>query len=76
MICLCFHFFCYTILAEVVSTAVVTLQSVEIFTTHEFIGSDPTVYFNCKGEEKIILPDLKKAHVLYAYKGQESWQVC
>ncbi|KAL1815985.1 hypothetical protein DCAR_0520344 [Daucus carota subsp. sativus] len=63
-----------TCFREVVSTAVVTLQSVEIFTTHEFIGSDPTVYFNCKGEEKIILPDLKKAHVLYAYKGQESWQ--
>lgn len=63
-------------MAEVVSTATVTLQSVEIFTTHEFIGANPTVYFNCKGEEKIILPDLKKAQVEYAFKGQESWQVC
>lgn len=68
-------FLCYiTCFREVVSTATVTLQSVEIFATHEFIGADPTVYFNCKGEEKIIFPDLKKAHVLYAFKGQESWQ--
>ncbi|KAL8149830.1 hypothetical protein AgCh_006735 [Apium graveolens] len=65
-------FLCY--IREVVSTATVTLKSIEIFTTHEFIGSDPTVYFNCKGEEKIILPDLRKAQVEYAYKGQESWQ--
>ncbi|MCD9637569.1 hypothetical protein HAX54_020936 [Datura stramonium] len=29
----------------------------------------------CKGENKTILPDVKKKHVLYIFKGEESWQL-
>ncbi|KAA8518835.1 hypothetical protein F0562_016391 [Nyssa sinensis] len=32
------------------------------------------VYFHCKEEKETILPDVKKAHVLYTFKGEESWQ--
>lgn len=56
-------------------SAVVTLDSIEIYNTHELFGSKPVVYFNCKGENKIFLPDVKDANVLYSFKGQESWQV-
>lgn len=55
--------------------AVVTLDSCAIFTTHEWFKSKPTVYFQCKDENRIVLPDVKETHVLYAFKGQESWQV-
>ncbi|RLN40269.1 hypothetical protein C2845_PM01G11390 [Panicum miliaceum] len=51
----------------------VTLDTVEIFTTHEWFGK-PTVYFRCNGENKIYLPDVKEAHTLYTFKGEESWQ--
>ncbi|TKV96764.1 hypothetical protein SEVIR_9G450900v4 [Setaria viridis] len=51
----------------------VTLNTVEIFTTHEWFGK-PTVYFRCNGENKTNLPDVKEAHMLYAFKGEESWQ--
>lgn len=56
-------------------SAVVTLSSIEIFTTHEWLEAAPTVYFTCKGENKTILPDVKKTHVSYSFKGEESWQV-
>lgn len=62
--------------AEVISSATVTLRSIEIFKTHELLTSKPTVYFKCKGENKTVLPDVKKAKVVYTFKDEESWQVC
>ncbi|MCL7048089.1 hypothetical protein MKW94_005251 [Papaver nudicaule] len=68
-----------------VSTGIVTLKSIEIFTTHGFLSTPifssyglvtaPTVYFNCQGENKTSLPDVKKRNSLYTFKGEESWQV-
>ncbi|XP_044485300.1 uncharacterized protein LOC123210864 isoform X2 [Mangifera indica] len=56
-------------------TAVVTLDSIEIYTTHEWIPkSKPTVYFQCKGENKTILPDVKRANHIYSFNKEESWQ--
>ncbi|XP_061366657.1 uncharacterized protein LOC133309831 isoform X2 [Gastrolobium bilobum] len=57
-----------------VLSSVVTLSSIEIFTTHEWLKATPTVYFLCKGDNRTELPDVKKKHVLYAFKGEESWQ--
>ncbi|KAL3623016.1 hypothetical protein CASFOL_031832 [Castilleja foliolosa] len=57
-----------------VLAADVTLNSMEIFKTHEWLPSKPTVYFQCKGEDKISLPDVKDKNVLYTFKGEESWQ--
>lgn len=56
------------------SSRLVTLDTVEIFTTHEWFGK-PTVAFRCNGENKTYLPDVKEAHTLYTFKGEESWQV-
>ncbi|XP_019705983.1 uncharacterized protein [Elaeis guineensis] len=56
------------------STETVTLGSIQIFKTHEFLARKPTIYFYCKGENKIILPDVKEKHFLYTFKGKESWQ--
>lgn len=56
-----------------VTAAVVTLHSIKLYKTHEWL-SKPTVYFQCKGENKTILPDVKKTKVVYAFKGEESWQ--
>lgn len=55
-------------------SAVVTLDSIAIFNTHEWLKVKPTVYFMCKGENKTVLPDVKKIDYLYTFKGQESWQ--
>ncbi|XP_066382044.1 uncharacterized protein [Miscanthus floridulus] len=55
------------------SSRQVTLDTVEIFTTHEWFGQ-PTVVFRCNGENKTDLPDVKEAHTLYTFKGEESWQ--
>lgn len=57
-----------------VFSGIVTLDSIEIFKTHELLPGRPSVYFNCKGESKIDLPDVKKTHVSYTFKGEESWQ--
>ncbi|KAI3447642.1 hypothetical protein Pfo_004307 [Paulownia fortunei] len=74
----CLLLFSCTILLSyssvLISAAVVTLDSIEIFTTHEWLPSKPTVFFHCKGENKIILPDVKEKHVLYTFRGEESWQ--
>lgn len=56
-------------------SAVVTLSSIEIFKTHEWLKVTPTVYFLCKADNKTVLPDVKKAHVSYTFKTEESWQV-
>ncbi|XP_028792347.1 uncharacterized protein LOC114748162 isoform X1 [Neltuma alba] len=57
-----------------VLSASVTLNSIEIFKTHNWLKVTPTVYFLCKEENKTVLPDVKKAHLLYTFKGEESWQ--
>ncbi|CAL9246518.1 unnamed protein product [Arabidopsis halleri] len=52
----------------------VTLDSIRIFTTHDWFSTKPTVYFQCKGENKTVLPDVKRTNVSYAFNGEESWQ--
>ncbi|KAL1822656.1 hypothetical protein ACET3Z_009434 [Daucus carota] len=59
---------------EYIETATVTLESIEILRTHEWLPVEPQVYFSCKGENKTFLPDVKKKNVVYAFRGQESWQ--
>ncbi|XP_058098964.1 uncharacterized protein LOC131243548 [Magnolia sinica] len=56
------------------SSKIVTLESIMLFNTHEWLVSEPTVYFHCKGENKTVLPDVKKTQFLYTFKGAESWQ--
>uniref|UniRef100_A0A5B6Z4L5 DUF7953 domain-containing protein n=1 Tax=Davidia involucrata TaxID=16924 RepID=A0A5B6Z4L5_DAVIN len=56
------------------SSAIVTLESIEIFKTHEWLTAKPSVYFHCKGDNKTVLPDVKEADVSYTFKGEESWQ--
>ncbi len=53
----------------------VTLVSLTIFTTHEWFLK-PDVYFQCQGEERKDLPDVKDKDHLYKFIGEESWQVC
>ncbi|ONL96742.1 hypothetical protein ZEAMMB73_Zm00001d028691 [Zea mays] len=55
------------------SSRQVTLDTVEIFSTHEWFGK-PTVVFGCNGENKTDLPDVREVHTLYTFKGEESWQ--
>ncbi|KAH7553451.1 hypothetical protein ACOSQ2_030140 [Xanthoceras sorbifolium] len=57
-----------------VLTAVVTLDSIQIYKTHEWLKAKPTVYFQCKGENRTGLPDVKNTGVEYSFKGEESWQ--
>ncbi|KDP29038.1 hypothetical protein JCGZ_16427 [Jatropha curcas] len=58
-----------------VLSAVVTLDSITIYNTHEWLKTlKPTVYFSCKGENGTELPDVKEVNVSYAFKGEESWQ--
>ncbi|XP_009765004.1 uncharacterized protein LOC107817164 [Nicotiana tabacum] len=61
-------------LPGLIAAAIVTLDSIEIYNTHELLGSTPEVYFECKGENRTNLPDVKKKHELYTFKGEESWQ--
>ena len=81
-LCICIGFYHYvvevlkTFFAGSFSTETVTLGSIQIFKTHEFLARKPTIYFYCKGENKIILPDVKEKHFLYTFKGKESWPVC
>ncbi|CAI9760719.1 unnamed protein product [Fraxinus pennsylvanica] len=65
-------FLCY--IPVFISAATITLDSIEIYKTHDWLPSKPTVYFLCKGENKTILPDVKEKHLLYTFKGEESWQ--
>lgn len=57
-----------------VLSAVVTLDSMKIYKTHEWLKSKPTVYFHCKGENKTELPDVKEVNISYTFKAEESWQ--
>lgn len=52
----------------------VTLESIEIFRTHEWFHERPTIYFRCQGENKTFLPDVKEKNNLYSFRGEESWQ--
>lgn len=52
----------------------VTLESIEIFRTHEWFHGRPTIYFRCQGENKTFLPDVKEKNNLYTFRGEESWQ--
>ncbi|XP_077245266.1 uncharacterized protein LOC143885137 [Tasmannia lanceolata] len=61
-------------LPGILSSRDVTLDSIQIFATHEWLNAKPTVYFHCQGGNKTILPDVKKKHFLYTFKGEESWQ--
>ncbi|XP_062215993.1 uncharacterized protein LOC133916368 [Phragmites australis] len=56
------------------SSRLVTLDTIDIFTTHEWFPSKPTVYFHCNGDNKTNLPDVKEANSIYTFKGEESWQ--
>lgn len=53
----------------------VTLHSLTIFSTHEWFGAKPEVYFQCQGEDVVHLPDVEVKGQLYKFSGQESWQV-
>ncbi|CAJ1895923.1 unnamed protein product [Sphenostylis stenocarpa] len=64
----------FTYFPGLVVPAEVTLSSIEIFTTHEWLKVTPAVYFRCKGDKKSELPDVKKTNVSYTFKGEESWQ--
>lgn len=71
-----FPYWSNTAPAGISSSRTVTLGSIEIFNTHEWLPSKPTVYFKCQGGNKTVLPDVKEKHALYTFKGEESWQVC
>lgn len=62
--------------AGILSSGLVTLESLQIFNNHEPLSREPSVYFRCQGENKTMLPDVKKTNLLYTFKGAESWQVC
>ncbi|CAL0310439.1 unnamed protein product [Lupinus luteus] len=64
----------FTYIPGLILSADVTLSSMEIFTTHEWLKVTPTVYFKCNEENKTILPDVKKKDTFYSFKGEESWQ--
>ncbi|KAJ8899774.1 hypothetical protein K2173_019474 [Erythroxylum novogranatense] len=57
-----------------VLSGVVTLDSIKIYKTHELFMIKPTVYFRCKGEDRVELPDVKEVNVSYSFNGEESWQ--
>ncbi|KAJ6809078.1 uncharacterized protein M6B38_348155 [Iris pallida] len=63
-----------SILTGVFSSRVVTLGSIEIYDTHEWLPLKPVVYFRCGGENKTVLPDVTKKNLMYTFKGEESWQ--
>ncbi|XP_022767457.1 uncharacterized protein LOC111311897 isoform X1 [Durio zibethinus] len=63
----------FSCFSGLISSAVVTLDSIEIFNKHEWI-LNPTVYFVCKGENRTVLPDVTKTGFVYSFKGEESWQ--
>lgn len=56
------------------SSRIVSLGSIEIYNTHEWLPTEPTVYFRCQNENKTVLPDVKKKNMVYVFKGIESWQ--
>ncbi|XP_065856531.1 uncharacterized protein [Euphorbia lathyris] len=72
---ICFLLLYLTDIPGTLSSAVVTLDSIKIYNTHEWLKtSKPDVYFSCKGENKTFLPDVKEVNVSYTFNGEESWQ--
>lgn len=59
--------------AGVLGSGNVILDSLTIFRTHEWFGK-PLVYFRCKGENKVYLPDVVMKDHQYKFIGEESWQ--
>lgn len=73
---LCVRLICLFSYIGCILSATVTLGSIVIYDTHEFIkGVKPIVYFTCQGENKTVFPDVKEKNVSYEFKGEESWQV-
>ncbi|KAK7345631.1 hypothetical protein VNO77_16239 [Canavalia gladiata] len=64
----------FTSFPGLMQCAVLSLSSIEIYKTHEWLKATSTVYFLCRGDNKTVLPDVKKAHFFYTFNGQESWQ--
>ncbi|KAG6547681.1 hypothetical protein Mapa_011131 [Marchantia paleacea] len=52
----------------------VTVESITLFKAHEWFGRKPTVYFQCREEQKVYLPDVVEKNLQYSFLGQESWQ--
>ncbi|KAL5210350.1 hypothetical protein ABZP36_005973 [Zizania latifolia] len=68
-------FFALSSISGSYSQRLVTLDTIDIFTNNELLPSSiPTVYFQCNGEDKVYLPDVKEANIVYTFKGKESWQ--
>ncbi|KAE9621846.1 hypothetical protein Lalb_Chr01g0019101 [Lupinus albus] len=61
----------FTYLPGLIFSADVTLSSMEIFTTHEWLKVTPIVYFKCNEENRTVLPDVKKKDTFYSFKGEE-----
>ncbi|EFJ14192.1 hypothetical protein SELMODRAFT_271734 [Selaginella moellendorffii] len=57
-----------------ISAQNVTLESLAIFRTHEWLGHKPSLYFKCRDENKVDLPDVKEKDRIYKFAGHESWQ--
>ncbi|KAL9399949.1 hypothetical protein Peur_008910 [Populus x canadensis] len=57
----------------IVLSTVVTLDSMKIYRTQEWLNAKPTIYFSCKGENITALPDVKQVNVCYTF--EESWQM-
>lgn len=70
----CVLLICICLIPGIFAAKVVTLESIEVFTTHELLSTTPTVYFHCQGENATTLPDVKKKSSLYTFRGEESWQ--
>ncbi|KAL0888766.1 hypothetical protein Bca101_012749 [Brassica carinata] len=64
----------HTLIPGSVRAQSITLDSIEIFTKHDWFKLKHTVYFQCKGENKTVLPDVTKSDTVYTFRGQESWQ--
>lgn len=54
--------------------AVVELETFEMFTTHDFPGWTPAVYFQCEGEKKHYLKGAVAANRVYNFSTHESFQ--
>lgn len=69
-----FFYIIFCSISGMFSAKSVIPSSIEIFSTHEWLSPQPVIYFQCQGEIKIILPDVKVKNFVYKFKGIESWQ--
>ncbi|CAH9091739.1 unnamed protein product [Cuscuta europaea] len=58
---------CYSSILQfsAAEAANVTLESIQIFTTHEALGITPTVYFACKDQNKTMLASVQEINIIY-----------